>query len=240
MRRTTAPLTALLAAGFLLAGCATGPGGTVPSSSPAPGALDEPTTPHAEPGAAWLDGGRMFAVVTYGSSSCVPVVADVSADGQTVQVALEESADEDTVCTADYGPRASVGAVPDSVDPTEDVALVVTSGDAAFEIELDGDDALAGTGDASTDYGPSAGWIDDGVLVLLTWGSSTCPPVVESVEGSGGAGTITFAEPDAEQVCTMDMAPRATLAGFGDDVDEDDFQLTIVGADIEATIPVRG
>ena len=65
-----------------------------------------------------------------------------------------------------------------------------------------------------TDYLPSAGWTDaDGQFVLLTWGSSSCAPVISEVAATGPAEvTVTFETHPADQVCTMDMAPRATIA----------------------------
>lgn len=187
----------------------------------------------------------MFAVVTWGSSSCVPTVGAVTANGQTVSVELDDG-DEDQACTEDLGPRASLGALPEGVDPTQDVELVVTLGDVTDDVDLDGNPAFTANA-PGTD--PSAGWFDDGSLVLLTWGSSTCTPIVEDVESSGRTGTVTFTTED--RVCTMDMAPRATIISFGDldgDVDDDDsddddqdgdaFALTLVGDGLDATISV--
>lgn len=187
-----------------------------------------------------LDDGRAFAVVTWGSSSCVPTVADVTGDGQTVIVTLTDGDDADRACTADYAARASIGTLPEGVDSTQDITLQVTYGDVADDVDLDGDASFTGVPGSPTEYTPSAGWIDDGMLVLLTWGSSSCPPVVESLEGSGSAGTVTFTTDDS-QVCTMDMAPRATLLSFPDDSVEDDaFALTLVGGGLDGTVTVRG
>jgi hypothetical protein len=182
----------------------------------------------------------MFAVVTWGSSTCVPQVDEVAAEGQTVTVSLVEPESEDgteKACTTDLAPRASVGAMPESVDPKAEITLKVTYGDLVADVDIDG---AADVPDVPNEYVPSAGWFDDGNLVLLTWGSSSCPPVVESLKVSGAAGTATFVT-DAEQVCTMDMAPRATILAFGDDaVDEDSaFTLTLVGGDLDGTVNVR-
>lgn len=189
-----------------------------------------------------LDGGRMFAVVTRGSSSlsCAPQITRVTANGQVVEVTVEDKTDPVVMCTDDYAPRASVGALPEGVDPTKEITLNVTYGDVVSDVDLDGDAALTGAPGTSTDYLPSAGWFDDGALVLLTWGSSTCPPVVQSVEGAGAAGTVTLVT-DAAQTCTMDMAPRATVVAFGDDqVEDDDFTLTLVGGGLDSKVTVRG
>lgn len=239
--RPLVSVVGLVAAALLVAGCTTGPGSNTPTSSPAPSAGNVDDQNDVE--GALLDDGRMFAVVTWGSSTCVPQVDQVSAQGQTVTVTLVEpegDAGTEKACTADLAPRASVGALPEGVDPKSDITLKVTYGDITEDVDLDGDPNASGTPGTSTDYQPSAGWFDDGSLVLLTWGSSSCAPVVESLEGSGNAGTATFVT-DANQVCTMDMAPRLTLLAFGDDAIEDDgiFTLALVGGGLDGTVEVR-
>lgn len=230
-----------LAALLLIAGCTATPGTDTPTSTPAPNANSGDDANDVE--GVLLDEGRMFAVVTWGSSGCIPQVDEVTADGQTVTVELvdvEPENGEEQVCTTDFVPRASVGALPEGVDPTAEITLQVTYGDIADDVDLDGGPAFTGKPGESTEYRPSAGWFDDDTLVLLTWGSSSCAPVVESVEGSGAAGTVTFVTDD-EQICTMDMAPRATIVAFPDDaVDDDDFTLTLTGGGLEGTVKVLG
>ncbi len=238
---------ALAAATLLVAGCASTPGDAAPGASAAPTstATDAPggqvdLEPEDGFEAAWLDDGRMFAVISWGSSTCVPAVDTVAAEGQKITASLVQVEGEDAVCTADLAPRASIGAVPEGVDPTKDAELSVTFGDVTDDADLDGDAGLTGVPGSSTLYTPTAGWFDDEALVLLTWGSSSCPPVVESVEGAGSAGTVTFVT-DETQACTMDMAPRATIIAFGDDqIDGDGFELTLVGGGLDATVSVRG
>lgn len=237
-RLVTVTLSALAAA-LLLAGCTVGPGAgageTTSDPSAGPGASDE----FDDMEGTILDDGRAFAVVTWGSSTCIPLVDEVSADGQKVSVTLVDS-DADQVCTADMAQRASVGTLPEGVDPTAEITLAVTYGELQDDVDLEGDAAFTGTPGSPTEYTPSAGWFDDSSLVLLTWGSSGCPPVVDSVEGSGNTGTVTFAT-DPEQMCTMDMAPRATILSFDDDaIDDEDFTLTLVGDSLDGTVQVRG
>jgi hypothetical protein len=240
------PVLSALVGVLLIAGCASSsPGSTTPSSSAAPSNSSDDGDSGGDGvdlDGTLLDDGRMFAVITQGSSSlaCIPQVGDVSANGQTVDVTLEDTGDADQICTDDYVPRASIGALPEGVDPTKEITLNVTYGDAVDDVDLDGDAAFTGRPGSSTDYLPSAGWIDDGALVLLTWGSSSCPPVVESLEGAGSAGTATFVTDDSK-VCTMDMAPRATIISFADDqVEDDGFTLTLVGGGLDGTVSVRG
>lgn len=237
------PVLPALVGVLLIAGCASpGPGSTAPSSSPSPSSGSSGASDDADIEGVVLDGGRMFAVVTQGSSSlaCAPQITQVTANGQVVDVTVEDKTDPAVMCTADYAPRASVGALPEGVDPTMEITLNITYGEVVSDVDLDGDAAFTGAPGSSTDYLPSAGWLDDGALVLLTWGSSTCPPVVESLEGAGAAGTVTFVTDDA-QTCTMDMAPRATVISFGDDqIEDDDFALTLVGGGLDGTVTVRG
>lgn len=243
-RRIAIATMTALAAALLLAGCTVGPGNTAPNStsdpSSGPGTATGSTEDDLE--GALLDDGRMFAVVSWGSSTCVPVVDEVSASGQTVTVSLvDPTGDGETeqACTADLAPRASIGALPEGVDPTREITLQVTYGDLVDDVDLDGLPGAAGTPGSSTGYQPSAGWFDDDGLVLLTWGSSSCAPVVESLEGEGSSGTVTFVTDD-QQVCTMDMAPRATVLAFPEDSVDDDapFSLTLVGGGLDGTVQV--
>ncbi len=241
--RVVAALSSL-AAVLLFAGCTIGPGatGSQATSNPSSGP-GQSTDDSDDVEGALLDDGRMFAVVTFGSSTCVPQVDEATAQGQTVSVTLvdvEGGGETEKACTADLASRASIGALPEGVDPTKEITLQVTYGDLVDEVDLDGDPSFTGTPGSSTEYTPSAGWFDDGSLVLLTWGSSTCPPVVESVEGSGASGTATFTTDDG-QVCTMDMVPRATILEFGEDaVDDDAFTLNLVGGNLDGSVEVRG
>ncbi len=237
--RPLASVVGLVAAALLVAGCTAGPGSDAPSSSPAPGTGDVDDQKDFE--GALLDDGRMFAVITVGSSTCVPQVDQVAAEGQTVTVTLVDPEGESPKpCTKDLAPRASLGALPEGVDPKSDITLNVTYGDLTGDVDIDGDPAATGTPGTTTEFQPSAAWLDDDGLVLLTWGSSSCLPQVESLEGAGNTGTAYFVT-DENQVCTMDMAPRATLLAFGEDTVDDDgtFTLTLVGGGLDGTVEVR-
>lgn len=214
----------LLLAGGVLAGCASSPSAT-PSSTPSTGDSTE-----VEIDAAWLDDGRIIGLVTTGSSTCVPAAdeATLQADGSLAVTLVEP--DADTACTRDLVPRVTLVEVPEGVDPSEDLAITVTGDGYSGSADLEGVEGLTGGG--MTDYLPSAGWTGtDGQFVLLTWGSSTCVPVVSDVAASGPAEvTVTFETPPADQVCTMDMAPRATVA-FVEGLEEDvDVSLVLAGS----------
>ncbi len=246
-RRFIASASVLLTATLLLAGCASSPNSAEPGSSgsgtPGDSGSGAPAVDDLDLDAAWLDNGRAVALVTQGSSTCIPTAAEVEANGQTVTVQLDEG-DPAQACTADLTARASIVSLPEGVDPTKDVELLVTLGELTGDTGLDGNAKLTGVPGEPTDYLPSAGWFDDDGLVLLTWGSSTCLPIVDSIEASGSAATITFVTED--RPCTMDMVPRATVIEFGElaeDADDADdagvpFALTLVGDNLDASIEV--
>ena len=217
------PAVLLLAAGAL-AGCASNPA-AAPSATPTTSDGTE-----VEIDAAWLDDGRIIGLVTTGSSTCVPAAdeATLEADGSLAVTLVEP--DADTACTRDLVPRVTLVEVPEGVDPSQDLAITVTGDGYSGSTDLEGVDGLVGGG--MTDYLPSAGWTDtDGQFVLLTWGSSSCVPVISDVVASGPAEvTVTFETPAADQVCTMDMAPRATVA-FVEGLEEDsEVSLVLAGS----------
>ncbi|MCR2764944.1 hypothetical protein NQ152_15660 [Microbacterium sp. zg.B48] len=225
---------AVLLTGLALAGCAA-PVAGAPSSSPAAGGGEE-----QEIDAAWLDDGRMIGLVTQGSSGCVPTAEDATLDGSVLTVTLV-GPDADTACTADYGPRVSLVVLPAGVDPTQDLEIRVTGDGWRGDTDLDGVPGLTAGG--TTDYAPSAGWTDaDGQFVILTWGSSTCAPMVETVTLSGPSEvTVLFATPPTDQVCTMDLAPRAVLAVAEGLADDAETFAVLTGAEFDnVRIPIVG
>ncbi|MEN2738482.1 hypothetical protein ABCS02_11875 [Microbacterium sp. X-17] len=201
MARRPLLLAAIAAAVAFLAGCASGPG-TAPST-PAPSAS-------SEVGAAWLDGGSMVGIVTWGSSSCVPTAGDVAYSGGVLTVELV-GPPAGTACTMDYGPRATPVSVPAGIDASKDVRVVVT-GDVTGEAVLAGVSSMPPGGSAAEGT-PSAGWTGiEGTLVLLTWGSSSCPPqIADAAATAPGRITVTEAALPADRACTADLAPRATV-----------------------------
>lgn len=222
-RRLTLPIVVLLAGG-VLAGCASSVA-DAPSGSPSGGASDTAI----ELDAAWLDDGRIIGLVTMGSSTCVPAADDAAlqADGSLAVTLMEP--DADTVCTADMAPRVTLVEVPEGVDPSEDLVITVSGDGTSGTVELDGADDLTGGG--MTEYLPSAGWTEtDGQFVFLTWGSSTCVPVISEVAATGPAEvTVTFQAPPEDQVCTMDMAPRAAVTSVEGLEEDDDVTLVLAG-----------
>lgn len=238
-RRLAVFAGAMLLTTTALAGCASD-AATAPSGTPTPDA-SAGSTVEIDVEAAWLDNGSMVGLVTLGSSTCVPM-AEVGgyADG-VLEVTLSEEAD--AACTRDLVPRVTLVDLPAEVDPTQSLEITVTgetgAGDAyAGDTDLDGVPGLVRA--EMTDYLPSAGWTDiDGQFVILTWGSSTCVPVIEDVVASSdNEATVTFVTPPADQACTMDMVPRAIVAVVDGLDDEGSFAILQGGEFDNVRVPI--
>ncbi|WP_426323465.1 hypothetical protein [Microbacterium sp. E-13] len=219
--RLAAGIGSLFVVAGLLAACAT-PAGSGGTPSPAATATDDAGggSDEHEVGAAWLDGGRMIGIVTQGSSTCIPVADEATYEDDVMKVTLV-AAEDDEACTADLVPRVTLVGTPEGVDPSQGVEIEVTGDGWHGDTDLEGVPSLKAGGE--TDYLPSAGWTDvDGQFVILSWGSSSCPPVIENTEVTSSTEvTVTFETPPADQVCTMDMAPRGLVAAVNGLEDED-------------------
>ncbi|KZE89447.1 hypothetical protein [Microbacterium sp. TNHR37B] len=232
LRRLPA-LSGILLAAVLLSGCASAaqpggsePGGSNPGSGGSPSVAPPADGDGLDVGAAWLSGGSAIAVVTPGSSSpaCAPLVDEVVLDQGVLVVSL--STDPAAACTRDLVPRGTLVGLPGGVDPAKGLPVQVTLDDSFGEAEL-----APYAGAPVEEYSPSAGWVDDGVLALLTWGSSSCAPVVESARAESPTEVVvTFAKVTADQPCTMDMAPRVAVATVEGEVSRD-ATLSFVGGD---------
>lgn len=229
--RASSAAATLAAAALLATACAGTPGSDAPTSSHTPS--DDPTAPVAdgvsEVEVAWLDGGRAIAVMTWGSSSCAPMLGDVVGDAQSIRVILAASGEK--ACTDDLTPRALMVPVPEGVDVTTEVEVEVVYGQRTDIADLE---ALAETPQGQTDYQPTASWYDDDGLVLLTWGSSSCPPVVDDVQATDAGATVTFQ--DIDRPCTMDMAPRLTPLSVASGATDGPLELTLVGGGLDGKV----
>ena len=116
------------------------------------------------------------------------------------------------------------------------------TGDQYFgQVELAGVEGLDPSGE--TDYQPSAGWATaPGQFVILTWGSSTCIPEIADIAATGPAEvTVTYVDPPAAQVCTMDMSPRGQVAAVNDLEDDSDVSLILTkGGFLGLKVPIYG
>jgi hypothetical protein len=237
-RTAVAGFGALALIGLLLTGCATTSGDSTPSGTP----TTNEVTPDPDLGAAWLDNGNLIGLVTLGSSTCIPVAEEATLEDDILLVTLAEP-QADEPCTADLVPRVTLVGVPEGVDPAAGVQIQVTGANDYYgEVQLAGAEGLSGPG-TETDYLPSAGWASvAGQFVILTWGSSSCAPVIEDVAATAAAEiTVTYQTPPADQVCTMDMAPRAAVAAVTDLEDSADVIAILTGAEFDnIRIPIYG
>ncbi|UIN30905.1 hypothetical protein [Microbacterium binotii] len=231
MRRTTTLLTitgSLLVAAGMLTGCA---------GDAAPG---ESAVADLQLDAGWVDSGRMIAVVTEGSSTCVPVAETPTFADGVITVSLDDAAgDAGRACTKDLVPRVTLVGVPEGVDPAQATRVDVSYGNASGSVGLPGVEGLAGPG-TQTDFLPSAGWLTSGGFALVTWGSSSCAPVVDTIEKTADAEiTLTFQTPAADRACTMDMAPRALIGSAEGVAEGTGVELVLVGDTFDNTrVPV--
>lgn len=245
MTRTTSLLAAaasLLLLSGALAACATPEDGTG-AGAPAPSASadDDLATEEAGIEAAWLGGGTMVAILTRGSSTCVPTASDVEYESGVLRVAIADPP-ADQICTRDYVLRGFPVALPDGIDSADDLEIEVSSSAETATVELAGVAGLV-PADGLEDGVPSAGWTGaEGVFAVLTWGSSGCPPVTQDAAvTAAGEITLTFAEPPADRVCTSDFSPRVTVAEVADAQPGESYELVLQGDSFSATrIPLSG
>jgi len=69
-----------------------------------------------EPLAVWIEQDETFAVVTWGSSSCIATPIDIAREGDVVTIEFEPSAEE--MCTADMAPTTYTFTVPKGMSST--------------------------------------------------------------------------------------------------------------------------
>ena len=103
--------------------------------------------------------------------------------------------------------------------------------------------ASPSAGGGSTEAEVDAAWLDDGRIIgLVTMGSSTCVPAAdEATLQADGSLAVTLVEPDAETVCTADMAPRVTLVEVPEGVDpSEDLAITVSGDGYSASTELAG
>lgn len=92
-----------------------------------PGTIEFPTT------AAWLDNGSIVTFITWGSSSCLPVIESVKAGGDnSINIALT-SPEEPVFCTMDFAPQVNWAFVPEGVNASKVTTLNVLLQDGETE-----------------------------------------------------------------------------------------------------------
>lgn len=85
---------------------------------------------------------------------------------------------------------------------------------------------------APVDSQVDAAWLDGGrVIGLVTSGSSTCVPAAADATVAGGVLAVTLQDPDPDQPCTRDYAPRVTVVEAPAGLDPTrDLQIAVSGS----------
>lgn len=180
-----------------------------PSATPSPSDNTSDAQNTFDLEAAWLSGGDSIVLVTRGSSNCLPSVTEVSASGTSqLKVTLEPAA-EDLACLRDFVPQFNVIEAPSDLDRSAPITLKVEYLDAIATAELA---AVSDYTSGTLELTDSAGWASDTSIVLVTYGSSSCVPMLESAaRDAEGNVVVNFADLATEQACTADLAPRFTF-----------------------------
>lgn len=73
------------------------------------------------------------------------------------------------------------------------------------------------------------GWIEEGrTFAVVTWGSSTCVPVADSLEAKSDASMLVTFTASPNEVCTSDMAPATHTFALPAEVSKRPIELTVV------------
>ena len=123
-RRTAALVGVLLAAtvAVTVSGC-TGPPSVIGEEydGAGPGTLGPEGTGNTDPTVGWVETGRSFFVMTYGSSSCPDAPTGLSVDGDTLSVTMTSQGGD--VCTADFGPASYSVDLPAELRTQDSIAV---------------------------------------------------------------------------------------------------------------------
>ncbi|MGC5171654.1 hypothetical protein ACLQ2Q_13495 [Microbacterium sp. DT81.1] len=176
---------------------------------------DEPPAVASSPAAAWLENGGAVAIVTWGDGSCTPALGDSTLWDSRFVVELMDPVGEE--CSGESVPRPTLAPLTEPLALTEELEIVLAG-------DYEGVIRLAGDPEPPPEVGfaePSAGWYSPDGFVLLTWGSSSCPPEVASTEVTAEDEVTVVFVASGESPCTADLARRATIAevdeaGLGD------------------------
>jgi hypothetical protein len=93
--------------------------------------------------------------------------------------------------------------------------------------------------DGPTEGGTGAAWsAEQGLLYVITYGSSTCPLVAEpDATVQGTEVVVTFVEIPEDAVCTMDLVPATSVVAVPDDVDASAEVTAVLGDQGSVVVP---
>ncbi|AAT89830.1 hypothetical protein ATY41_11260 [Leifsonia xyli subsp. xyli] len=121
--RTAVALLLAVSGAALLGGCSTDSSKPVTDYAGEPKGVDAPASSAGGASwAAWLEQGRQFGIVLYGSSNCPPTVQSIQVTaGNQLQATLAPVSGG--VCTQDYVPHTTVFATPARLSKTSGVTI---------------------------------------------------------------------------------------------------------------------
>jgi hypothetical protein len=84
----------------------------------------------------------------------------------------------------------------------------------------------------------AAAWTTSGELAITTWGSGSCPYLVESLEVAGPQQLHAVIEPIPDRPCTMDLGPMTSIVRLPAGVNPDQ-PIRLDVRDAELLLPPR-
>ncbi len=170
----------------------------------------------------------------------VPEGLDSSSNGLEAEVSLADNAfgaAEPTVVSMPFLPIGSTAPLTPPAPAADSIAVEVVRGTPA-DIALDQSDLERGT--------PLAFWgVDRATIRVVTWGSSSCPPIARSfLPAEPGIVVLDFA-PNPAEFCTADFAPTTHVLETPAGIETDDLALTVLlsaadGTAEEFAVSIRG
>jgi hypothetical protein len=84
--------------------------------------------------------------------------------------------------------------------------------------------------------GPAGAWVDEGrTFAVVTWGSSSCPPVASALEVLAGDHLGLRFDPAANAICTADMAATTHTFDLPSGITSSPLTITISYSDWDGT-----
>ncbi len=153
----------------------------------------------------------------------VPEGLDSASNGLEAEVSLRDNAFGDAdpnVVSMPFLPIGSTAPDEPPVPAVESIALEVIRGTPA-DIVLDDSDLDRGT--------PLAFWGDDRATIrVVTWGSSSCPPIARSFQPEAPGIVVLDFAPNPAEFCTAEFAPTTHVLETPGGVDTDDLALAVL------------
>jgi hypothetical protein len=123
-------------------------------------------------------------------------------------------------CAQPTDPGAPTGPTEDAVPPTEDTPTPAPSAPARSwaDVTLEPGAVVRGLPvgvEGTMDSPAGAAWApEEGLLYVVTYGSSSCPTTAEpQAAHDGGTVVVTLVPPPDDEICTMDYAPTTSVVG---------------------------